>query len=167
MVCFLQVGNKTDDNVMSLSTRTLIDTPFHAPSLKELIMNTFIANGGPFMYLILLFGCAALLLTLMRAARSLRGLPVERSQINTVLYLGFAAVLIGVAAQLTGLYQAATAILQATDISPAIIAQGILISFNSTLFGLYILLFSALLWLLLRAIVARRWFVRKEEGPSF
>ncbi len=119
-------------------------------------MGSFIANGGPFMYLILLIGAAVVLLTAWRARRSLSGQPAQPAQINTVLYLGITALLLGIIAQLTGLYSAATAILKATAISPSIVAEGILISFNTTLLGFYILVIAALLWLLLRAITHRR-----------
>lgn len=118
-------------------------------------MGSFIANGGPFMYLILLLGTAAVLLTVWRMRRSYAGQPVPAGQVNTVLYLGLTALLIGVIAQLTGLYSAATAILEATAIAPSVVAEGILISFNSTLLGFYTLVISALLWLLLRAVVQR------------
>lgn len=119
-------------------------------------MGSFIANGGPFMYLILLIGAAVVLLAAWRVRRSYVGQPVQPAQINTVLYLGATALLIGVIAQLTGLYSAATAILKASAIAPSVVAEGILISFNTTLLGFYILVVAALLWLLLRAVALRR-----------
>ncbi len=118
-------------------------------------MGNFIANGGPFMYLILLAGGAALVLALLRARRSVSGQPVPAAQVNTVLYLGVTALLLGITAQLTGLYSAATAILKATEVSPSIVAKGILISFNTTMLGFYVLLFTGLLWLVLRALAQR------------
>jgi hypothetical protein len=118
-------------------------------------MGSFIANGGPFMYLILLIGAAVVLLAAWRGRRSFAGQPVRPAQINTVLYLGATALLLGVIAQLTGLYSAATAILEATAIAPSVVAEGILISFNTTLLGFYILVIAVLLWLFLRAIAHR------------
>ena len=118
-------------------------------------MGSFIANGGPFMYLILLFAATATILAVLRGWRAVQGRPVTARQVNTVLYLGMTALLLGIVAQLTGIYQAATAILRATAIAPPIVAEGLLISFNSTLLGLYVLVFCAILWFLLRALQQR------------
>lgn len=106
---------------------------------------------------ILLLGITALVLTIFRAAQCMRtGRPLAPAPVNTVLYLGLTALLLGAIAQLTGLYRAAVVIVHATNVSPQIIAEGVLVSFNTTLFGLYVLLISALLWLALRAISQRQ-----------
>lgn len=119
-------------------------------------MSAFMSEGGPFMYLILILGVVALMLTLYRSARLLQGTAVSAASVNTVLYLGCAALLLGVTAQLTGLYMAASAIIRAENIAPPIIARGILVSFNTTLFGLYVFVIALLLWLALRALASRR-----------
>jgi hypothetical protein len=140
---------------MSTIPQSLLNNPVYAPSFKETAMGSFIADGGPFMYLILMTGAAAAVLAIVRGKRATTGSTVSTVEVNTVLYLGIAALLLGIVGQLTGLYQAASAILRASAISPPVIAKGILISFNTTLLGFYMLIASGLLWFILRALVQR------------
>jgi hypothetical protein len=137
---------------------SMLQTPFFFPESKENPMTSFFVAGGPFMYLILILGTTAVILSVIRAVGLLRGNDATADgKINTILYLGLAALLLGITAQLTGLYSAAQVILRATAISPAIIAEGVLVSFNTTLFALYVLCISWALWLGLRALgFARR-----------
>ncbi len=119
-------------------------------------MTQFLSAGGPFMWVILALG----LVMLLSSTRSLvtilrRPGEVSRSRVNTVVHLGYTALVTGVFAQLLGLYQAAGEILRATAISPRVIAEGIFVSFNTTLFGLAVLFFSLLFWLVLRAMLER------------
>ncbi len=122
-------------------------------------MQSFIHAGGPFMYPILLLAIIAAVLFVWRVAQAFRGdktsLPTAL-QARTVLHLGVCALVIGIVAQLTGLYRAATAVLEATEISPVILARGIQVSFNTTLLGMYVLVICMLLWLILRAVLAHR-----------
>jgi hypothetical protein len=135
----------------------MVPNPIHSPTLEDTTMNSFFFAGGSFMYLILAIGFVAFALTLYRGATTLlRGRRIPTGAVRTILHLGVLALLLGIAAQLTGLYRAASAIIRAENISPQIVAQGILVSFNTTLFGLYILLFCLLLWLGLRALASRR-----------
>lgn len=142
----------------------MVPNPIHSPTLENTAMNSFFFAGGPFMYLILAIALVALALTLYRGATTLlRGRRIPAGAIRTILHLGVLALLLGITAQLTGLYQAASAIIQAENISPQIVAQGILVSFNTTLFGLFVLLLCLLLWLVLRAVASRR-DARSAEG---
>ena len=135
----------------------MVPNPIHSPTLEDTTMTSFFLAGGPFMYLILAIGLVALALTLYRIVTMMRtDRFIPSDAIRTILHLGVLALLLGIAAQLTGLYQAASAIIRAENISPQIVAQGILVSFNTTLFGLYVLLLCLLLWLVLRALASRR-----------
>lgn len=135
----------------------MVPNPIHSPTLEDITMNSFFLAGGPFMYLILAIGLVALALTLYRIVTMMRtDRFIPSDAIRTILHLGVLALLLGIAAQLTGLYQAASVIIRAENISPQIVAQGILVSFNTTLFGLYVLLLCLLLWLVLRALASRR-----------
>ena len=142
----------------------MVPNPIHSPTLEDTTMNAFFFAGGPFMYLILIVGIIAFALTSYRIVTMMRtDRDIPSDSIRTILHLGILALLLGITAQLTGLYQAATAIIQAENISPQIVAQGLLVSFNTTLFGLYILLLCLLLWLVLRALATRR-DARPAEG---
>lgn len=126
---------------------------------QEEFMQSFIQAGGPFMYLILLFAFIAAVLFVLRLIQVLRegGASVTTlSEARTVLHLGICSFLFGIIGQLTGLYQAAGAVLRATEISPNILARGIHVSFNTTLLGLYALGVCMLLWLVLRAVLLWR-----------
>lgn len=134
----------------------LVHNPIHSPTLEDTTMTSFFSAGGPFMYPILFAGIVALGLTVYRAAQIIGGgRRVPAPAVRTVLHLGVFALLLGLIAQLTGLYQAASAIIQAENISPQIVAQGLLVSFNTTMLGLYVLLVCLVLWLALRALVQR------------
>jgi hypothetical protein len=134
----------------------LVQNPIHSPTLEDTTMTSFFSAGGPFMYPILFAGLAALGLTVYRAVQIIGGgRRLSPLAVRTVLHLGIFALLLGIVAQLTGLYQAAAAIIQAENISPQIVAQGMLVSFNTTMFGLYVLLICMLLWLGLRALAQR------------
>ena len=119
-------------------------------------MSQFFNEGGPFMWVLLFIGIALLtsaLRTFLTVFR--KNETVSHARINTVVFLGCSAFVTGVFAQLLGLYSAATAILRATAVSPQIIAEGVRISFNTTLAGLGELTVAMLLWLVLRAVAMR------------
>jgi hypothetical protein len=63
--------------------------------------------------------------------------------------LGLFTMITGILGQLIGLMMAFSAIEQAADISPAIIAGGLKVSMISTLYGLFIYLLSILIWFVL------------------
>jgi biopolymer transport protein ExbB/TolQ len=70
--------------------------------------------------------------------------------INSILFWGAMSVLIGFLGHYHGMYLAMQQISRASEISPAVIAEGYGVSLITVLFGLLILLFSALVWFVLR-----------------
>ncbi len=118
-------------------------------------MVQFLFTGGPFMWAILAIGIVMLLSTARSLLHLLQGAGASRSRVNTIVYLGITALVTGVFAQMLGLYSAAGEILRATDVSPRIMAEGLYVSFNTTLFGLAVLFFSLLFWLILRGVRER------------
>lgn len=81
--------------------------------------------------------------------------PTEHT-VNAVLFWGCVAAIVGVLGQFHGIYQALKVISMAEAVSPAVIWGGLAVSFSSTLAGLTILLFAALLWSVLRSSLNRQ-----------
>jgi hypothetical protein len=63
--------------------------------------------------------------------------------------LGLFTMITGILGQLIGLFSAFKAIEAAMDISPALLAGGLKVSMITTLYGIFIYLFSILVWFLL------------------
>lgn len=72
-----------------------------------------------------------------------------RHQLTYVRSVGLFTMITGILGQLIGLMSAFKAIEAAMDISPAIIAGGLKVSMITTLYGIFIYLFSILIWFLL------------------
>jgi biopolymer transport protein ExbB/TolQ len=71
--------------------------------------------------------------------------------LHAILFWGVISFVVGVLGQASGIYYALQAISRASQISPQATAQGFAQSFTSTIFGLAILLVSAILWMILYA----------------
>ena len=69
--------------------------------------------------------------------------------------IGLFAMIIGIFGQLLGFFDAFSAIEKAGDISPALVYGGIKISMISTLYGIFIYLFSLLLWFTASLLIER------------
>ena len=79
-----------------------------------------------------------------------------RRKLKYVKSIGLFAFISGILGQLLGLFSALTAIEQAMDISPAIIAGGLKISMITPIYGILILLISYIFWIILDYIASRR-----------
>lgn len=79
-----------------------------------------------------------------------------RNKLKYLKSLGLFAFITGILGQLLGLFNALGAIEQAMDISPAVIAGGLKISMITPIYGILILLFSYIFWIILDNIASRR-----------
>ena len=70
-------------------------------------------------------------------------------QLTYIRSVGLFTMITGILGQLIGLMMAFSAIEQAMDISPAIIAGGLKVSMITTLYGIFIYLLSILIWFIL------------------
>jgi len=116
-------------------------------------MLTFINSGGPVMWLLIVLFIVIVTL-IVRAVMQLRDSEtlLARSQtggIHAILFWGVFAGILGVYGQLAGIYRALMFIIRAPDISPPVIAEGMAISFRTTLFGLLLLMGAGLAWFIL------------------
>lgn len=117
-------------------------------------MLDFIHEGGPFMILILIIMVGIIVLSVKKIIdlfiKKVEITNKHESGINAILFWGSICALLGILGQITGLYLAIDAISKASDVSPQIILMGVKVSFNSTLFGLWVLFFSSIIWFVLR-----------------
>ncbi|MHC4943678.1 MAG: MotA/TolQ/ExbB proton channel family protein [Planctomycetota bacterium] len=70
--------------------------------------------------------------------------------INAIFFWGCVGAVLGLLGQFTGQYIGLNAIMHAEKISPTLIAQGLASSMTTTIFGLILLLISALVWFTFR-----------------
>lgn len=122
-------------------------------------MTDFIADGGFFMYPLLLIAVVIAVLAVWSAMR-VPGAdgpdPVLETGIDATLFWGGWAVLLGLLGTFGGIYQAAGAIERAGEVSASLVWGGIKVALTTTLFGLTIFIVAALLWFGLRTWYRRR-----------
>jgi hypothetical protein len=117
-------------------------------------MPSFIRDSGVFGPALVVLGLTVLFLSVRGLwshgrGRGGGGEPI-RQRVDAILFWGVASAVIGVLGQCEGTYLALSAILAASEISPAVVAQGFVISFFPALFGFGILAFAAVAWACLR-----------------
>jgi biopolymer transport protein ExbB/TolQ len=66
--------------------------------------------------------------------------------LHAILFWGAVSAVFGFLGQISGIYRALTIIISAKEISPNVVAQGFAESFTTTIFGMEILLISAIIW---------------------
>jgi biopolymer transport protein ExbB/TolQ len=116
-------------------------------------------EGGPYMTLLALLAGIVLVLSAKKAidlfVRSDRKPEVLARGLDAILFWGCVSAVIGFLGQFTGGYLSLMAIRRAGLVNPALLAQGIALSLLTTLFGLAILIFAALVWFGLRCRLGR------------
>ncbi|MBU1702243.1 MAG: MotA/TolQ/ExbB proton channel family protein [Candidatus Eisenbacteria bacterium] len=75
---------------------------------------------------------------------------------HAILFWGAISAILGILGQCQGLYNAMGAIMRAREVSPNIMAQGYRESLGTTLWGLHLLFFSAIIWFVLQNHEERR-----------
>jgi biopolymer transport protein ExbB/TolQ len=116
-------------------------------------MNTFFTQGGSIMYLLLILATIIVIWTLKTAIELFgRGRAGSRVEIglNSILFWGGISAGLGIFGHFSGIYFAMQQILNATDTSPAIVADGYFMAFTDIIFGLLIFLLATAFWSLLR-----------------
>lgn len=123
-------------------------------------MPNLIRLSGSWGYILALLAIVVLFLTLRAVGRQMRRSSpsprVLREDLNGLLFWGGVAAIIGFLGQCQGAYLALEVIFQAAEISPNVVAEGFVISFVPTLFGLGILGFSVAAWGCLKLLASGR-----------
>lgn len=110
-------------------------------------MLDFFKAAGVFAYPLTLISIVNVVIVLRCAAGLAKGSgPVLTHSINAVLFWGCVSAALGFLGQCSGLYNALGVISRAPAINPALVARGFAESFTTTIFGLTILVLSALAW---------------------
>jgi len=110
--------------------------------------------GGIFLWVQILVMLVILVMAALKfrqyySNKSLVSLPFHKSH-HVILFLGIFNLVWGMFTQVLGFVQALDAIIEAADVSPALIMGGLRNSFVSPLIGLVSLLIGALLWAILQ-----------------
>jgi len=118
-------------------------------------------KGGPlFMGILTLLFFIILAIALYNLVIILRGdfkdINETRNKLKYIKSLGLFAFVTGFLGQLLGLFNAFSAIEQAMEISPPILAGGLKISMITPIYGILILLFSYIFWIILDYMASRR-----------
>jgi hypothetical protein len=125
------------------------------------LLPSIIRDSGMYGPALALLGAVVLLLTVGALFWKVRAKgtsgPDLRVQANAILFWGSASAALGFLGQCQATYLALSAILTAPEISPDVVAQGFVISFVPTLFGLGIFAFAAAAWVTLRYLPGRIW----------
>lgn len=117
----------------------------------------FIVTGGVWYTVpILVMGIAAIILIAIATLRTIRKKTIHGMIADTILFLGFISLAWGIFGQITGMFQAAGAIVQAGDISPNLIWAGFKVSLIPVIMGFVVLFISAIGWFLLRWMSATK-----------
>lgn len=105
-------------------------------------------RGGPlFMTLVSLAGLVAFVVILQVLIRLIKGESLSSNKLKTIPVAGSTAFMLGILAQVIGLYQAMGAIQAAGDVSPALIAGGFQVSLIAPIYGLIIFVLSLIAYL--------------------
>jgi len=117
-------------------------------------MIQFFMSGGLMMWFLGIIAIVIIALS-VRKAIQLYGnqeltKPILESGINAIIFWGAIAAIVGFLSHYLGLYYAMFAIMEANDISPAIVAGGYAASLITILSGLTIFIISLIIWFVLR-----------------
>ena len=94
-----------------------------------------------------------LLLTIKKAIdlfgrKELTNAQLEKG-LHAIVFWGVISAIFGFLGQITGIYNALNVIIRAEEIDPRICAMGFAQSFTTSIFGLNVLMFSAIVWFVL------------------
>lgn len=121
-------------------------------------MLDFFMRGGQFMWLLLILAIVILYISIRKSIELFGKEPIQiqdERAFDAILFWGIMSAVLGILSQVVGIYSALGALIEATVLSPQIVLSGFRLSFNTTIFGLVIFMFSALIWFGLRS-----WFRR-------
>lgn len=116
----------------------------------------FYRAGGPFMNFISLM---ALLIIAVSAWKSVELFSKKRANfklLDLILLGGSVALATGLLSQIIGIVQALNAIMEAGDVSPALVMGGARVSFFAPIYGFVVFIFSLFFYFILKEVVKAR-----------
>lgn len=121
-------------------------------------------SAGMYGWPLLILTIVVVVLAIVRAAQVFGRTRPSSVGIHAILFWGGVSAVLGVLAQCHGIYNAMGAISQAREISPQIVAMGYGQALSTTLWGLSLFLFSAVVWFVL--VGRTQGHVRKGEPEA-
>lgn len=116
-------------------------------------MLNFIKSMGMFGPLLIVLAIVIAVLSIRKIVDLFAGKDLSTARLeqglHAILFWGIMSAMLGFIGQASGLYNALSAISRAKQISPNIVAGGFAESLTTTIFGLTVLLVSAVVWFVL------------------
>jgi heme/copper-type cytochrome/quinol oxidase subunit 2 len=122
-------------------------------SVADLLKGNFIDGGPLFMTLVYIMWVLVIILTIkfIRNHRSKdRDLKKLEKFNSTILFIGAFVFLFSLFYRNLGIYSALSTIIDAQDIAPSIIANGLRVSYIAPLYSFFLFLVTSLIWFLFR-----------------
>lgn len=122
-------------------------------SVADLLKGNFIDGGPLFMTLVYIMWVLVIILTIkfLRNHRSKdRDLKKLEKFNSTILFIGAFVFLFSLFYRNLGIYGALSTIVDAQDISPSILANGLRVSYIAPLYSFFLFLVTSLIWFLFR-----------------
>ncbi len=128
--------------------------------IKFIAMLNLFKMGGP-LFMGILTGLLFIILVIavfylvIIVRKDYKNLEETRKRLRYIKSIGLFALVTGILGQMIGLFSAFTAIEQAMDVSPAIMAGGLKVSMIAPMYGMVIFLVSYLLWIFIDFVASR------------
>jgi hypothetical protein len=113
----------------------------------------FYRAGGPFMNLISFMALLTLVITVWKTMDVFSKKIYNYKLLDLILLGGSVALALGLLSQIVGIVQALNAIMEAGDVSPALVMGGAKVSFYAPIWGFIVFIFSMIFYFVLKEIL--------------
>lgn len=113
----------------------------------------FYRAGGPFMNLITIMALLTIIVAAWKSFELFSQKTATTKLLDLVLLGGSVALATGLLSQIVGIVQALNAIMEAADVSPALVMGGAKVSFYAPIYGFVVFIISMLFYFLLKEII--------------
>lgn len=127
-------------------------------SVFSVLKDHFIYGGIPFMFPLLIMWIVLIILTLrfiMQYKSENKAIEKLKKLNSIILFIGSFMFLASLFYQTLGFYQALSAMEEAGDISPALLAGGLKVSFIAPLYACFFFLVSGIIWFVFRNLLRK------------
>jgi hypothetical protein len=122
-------------------------------SVAELLKQNFL-DGGPFFMTLHYIMWILVILYVVKFIRNNKSKDKDLKKLekynSTILFIGVFGFLFSLFYRNVGIYSALSSIIEAQDISPSIVANGLRVSYIAPLYYFFLFLVSSLIWFLFR-----------------
>jgi hypothetical protein len=113
----------------------------------------FYRAGGPFMNLITLMALLTIIIAVWKSFELFSQSTANSKLLDLILLGGSVALATGLLSQIVGIVQALNAIMEAADVSPALVMGGAKVSFYAPIYGFVVFIISMLFYFILKEII--------------